>query len=257
MEHGAVEKDAVVGRRRERGGMEREASDPAGRQAAIERGRGIESPRIGAGLAQRVALAVAGEGEHQRRDERVDARLVDVPLVHAVLDDRSSGVQRGDVRGGRGGELRRELRDRPVGEHPTQERMALGVAREEAPAERVEEDEHDALDAVRRVAERGGRQAALASQQQARDGRRQGREAVPVGQWPHGPATVGRSGPPRAIDARDGGGVDRHLERRRLAEHLAQPLREREVALEVEAAGEQRLPGVEVAARPCAGSRRP
>ena len=199
MEHGAVEKDAVVGRRRERGGMEREAADPAGRQAAIERGRGIESPRIGAGLAQRVAVAVAGEGEHERRDERVDARLVDVPLVHAVLDDRSSGVQRGDVRGSRGGELRRELRDRPVGEHPAQERMALGVALEEAPSERVEEDEHDPVHAVRRVAEGGGRQSAFAAaKQQALDGRRQGREAVPVGQWPHRRATMGRSDPPRA-----------------------------------------------------------
>ena len=241
MEHGAVEQDAVVGRGRERRRMEREAADPAGRQAAIERGRGIERPRIGAGLAQRVAFAVAGEGEHERRDERVDARLVDVPLVHAVLDDRSSGVQRGDVRGGRGGELRRELRDGPVGEHAAQERMAVArSARRSATRTRRggrarRAPRGPARRRAPRVAGRARRRPAAAARRSPA-GRRSSTRRPMAAQSRHRGSErrvasrrrsrrrrrrLPSSGPPRE-SARE-----EPPERRRLAEHLAEALRER------------------------------
>ena len=70
--------------------MEGDAPHAAVGQAAVERPRRVQGVRVGARAAQGVALAVAGEGEHERRHERVDARVVDVPLVHAVLGDRAA-----------------------------------------------------------------------------------------------------------------------------------------------------------------------
>ena len=210
---------AVVGRGREVRGPEDVRGDAGLRQALVERRRRrAQEARIGTRAQQRVARGVARVAEQQRRDERVERRLVDVPLVQAVLADRDAGVQRGDVRGGRRRELRGQRRDRV--EAPQQ--RVVAVAGEEAPAEGVEQDER------RRAA-------------RARAGRR-GRRRPPLRRAGAPPCPAAR----RSRRRRSGGRPsDRPA---RLAEHLAQPRGDREVALHVHAAGQQRLAGVEVAA---------
>jgi hypothetical protein len=161
--------------------------------------------RVDPGGAQRVALAVAREGEQQRRDQRAEPGVVDVPLVHAVLAHGPPGVQRGDVRGGRARELGRELRDGALGEHAAQQRVLVGVALEEGPAERVEQDEDDALDRFRGGGDRRGRQAAVAAEQQPLDRGGQRGERMAVVQRAHVAA-----GTARPVDRRDRGAVERH-----------------------------------------------
>ena len=114
------------------------------------------------------AGCLARESRGQRADDAVERGLVDVPLVGAVLADRLRGVQRRDVGGRRGRELRRQLRDHALRAQPREQRRALGEALEERPAERVHEHGDDPR---RRLAELGqhvGRQALAPARRRAR-----------------------------------------------------------------------------------------
>jgi hypothetical protein len=95
---------------------------------------------------ERSAHAVPGEGEEQRRDQPVEGRLVDVPLVEAVIRDGQAAVDRRHLRGGRRRKLRRQLGEQTLRSGPDEQRMS-GMPLEERPAERVEVDEDDALEA--------------------------------------------------------------------------------------------------------------
>src|ERR1051326_4297197 len=86
---------------------------------------------------QRLALGVAREGEEKRRDQTVEPRLVDEPLVQAVLPDRQAAVDRRRVRRRR----RRELARQTFDERRVADQRVVAVELEELPAEGVEIDE--------------------------------------------------------------------------------------------------------------------
>ena len=116
-----------------------EPAQPRGEAVGLR----VDGAQIGAG-GHEAAVLLAGERGGQRADDAVERRLVDEPLVGAVLADRLRGVQRRHVRRGRRGELRRQLRDDALGAQPREQRRALGEALDERPAERVHEHRDDA-----------------------------------------------------------------------------------------------------------------
>ena len=100
----------------------------------------LEQRRAGHDVARVERQRPVRADERQRQDDRVQPRVVDVPLVQPVLLDGQPGVERRQVRGGR----RRELRGDRLDLEPPQERM-VGVALHELPPERVQQHDGDAL----------------------------------------------------------------------------------------------------------------
>ncbi len=111
---------------------------PKRQQPPVERLLGEEVVRSEPGVGERSGAIVAGEAEPERRDQPVQARLEDVPLVEAVLAQRKAGMDRRRVNGRR----RREAGRPPFHVRAGEERV-VRVTVEEAPAEGVEVDEDD------------------------------------------------------------------------------------------------------------------
>ena len=176
-----------------RGGLHEVAGDAkAGEPYGEAVGLRVELLQIGPG-GEQAAGVLAREPGHERAHDAVERRLVDEPLVAAVLADRQQRVQRRHVRGRRGGELGRQLGDDTVLAHAREQRSALREALDPLPAEGIEEDGDDAR---RRLGEHGqhvagervGAEVAKEAEQRARDPR----EAVGLVERPHPPARKAR-----------------------------------------------------------------
>jgi hypothetical protein len=103
----------------------------------------IDVVRVHACRFERVALRRTGEGEEQRRDDRVERWLVHVPLDQTVLAHRQPGVERGDVRRRGGRELRGEFGKLPARGLEFLEKWLVLEFLEETPAEAIgEEQDH-------------------------------------------------------------------------------------------------------------------
>ena len=90
------------------------------------------------GIQKRPQTAVARKAQPQRRDQPVQPRLEDVPLVETMLAEREPGVDGRRMNG-----RRRRKAGRPALDVRGLEQGVVGVAFEEAPAEGVEVDEDD------------------------------------------------------------------------------------------------------------------
>ena len=131
-----------------------------------------------------IPLLGPGVREEQRGDHRVELRLVVLPLVHAALPDLQPGVQTGDVRGRGGGKLRRELCHAARSRETTQGRIIVRHLLEEAPAEAVQQDQHDGAEGARPARKESVRQRGNAGRAEQRpDAGRHGGEAVLIVGW--------------------------------------------------------------------------
>ena len=109
-----------------------------------------------------------------------------LPLVDAALPDLQPGVEAGDVRGRGGGELRRELRHAARSRETTQGRIVVRHLLKEAPAEAVQQDQHDGAEGTRPSRKESVRQRGNARRAEQRpDAGRQSGEAVLVVGWTH------------------------------------------------------------------------
>ena len=117
---------------------------PGAGEALVERARRDDVADLDAAAAQPVGRP-AGPGVEDRDDHGVQRGLVDVPLVEPVHADGRARVHRRHVRGRGGRELRRERRD-----VQTPQQRVVRVALDEAHAERVEQHDRDAVDALGR-----------------------------------------------------------------------------------------------------------
>ena len=124
---------------------------------------------------ERVALLVSGVRVEKRRDDPVELRLVDEPLVHSVDADRPAAVDRRHVRRSGGRELAGEPADQAVPAGVLEQRVAA-VALTGPPAECVEVDEQHALVPS---GQRLEVEAAAPAGQRLADGRRQHVEGAP------------------------------------------------------------------------------
>src|SRR5262245_55858876 len=102
----------------------------------VDRLVGVDVVRGESGLQNRPELVVARKAEPQRRDEAVQLRLEDVPLVEAVLAERETRVDRRRMDG-----RRRRKAGSPALDVRALEEPVVCVTFEEAPAESVEVDE--------------------------------------------------------------------------------------------------------------------
>ena len=116
--------------------------------------------------------------------DRYSYRPVVLPLVDAALPDLQPGVQTGDVRGRRGGKLRRELCHAARGRETTQGRIIVRHLLEKPPAEAVQQDQHHGAEGARPARKESVRQRGNTRRAEQRpDAGRQGGEAVLIVGW--------------------------------------------------------------------------
>src|SRR3712207_941092 len=94
----------------------------------------VEDGGLHAGGGQRVPHGIASIGKEQWSNQRIQKRLVVIPLIDAALPDRLPRMDRGHVCGRGRRKLRGELTDQTIVDDTPEEGMALGKLLEEAPA---------------------------------------------------------------------------------------------------------------------------
>src|SRR5579883_1119191 len=127
---------------------------------------------------------ITGIGEEQRGNNLIHQRLIVAPLIDPALTNVQAGMDAGDVRGRRGGKLRRQLGNHAFGQNRPQKAIFFRIALKKTPAKGIDEEKNDLPIPRRQRSQYVQRHGVVPlSRQQELNGSRQPRETIRIVAW--------------------------------------------------------------------------